>query len=37
LRDAPEHSFSAWTKYTLQDGPLKGLGFGLSGRYYTDQ
>jgi iron complex outermembrane receptor protein len=37
LQGVPEHAFSAWTKYTLQDGPLKGLGCGLGGRYYTDQ
>lgn len=33
----PEHSVSAWLKYTLQEGPLKGLGFGVGGRYYTEQ
>lgn len=37
LQGVPEHAFSAWTKYTLQHGPLKGLGFGLGGRYYTEQ
>jgi len=37
LQGVPEYTFSAWTKYTLQDGPLKGLGFGLGGRYYTEQ
>jgi iron complex outermembrane recepter protein len=37
LQGVPEYIFSAWTKYTLQQGPLKGLGFGLGGRYYTDQ
>jgi len=37
LAGVPEYTFSAWTKYTLQDGPLRGLGFGLGGRYYTEQ
>jgi iron complex outermembrane receptor protein len=37
LQGAPEHAFNVWTKYTLQNGPLKGLGFGLGGRYYTEQ
>jgi iron complex outermembrane receptor protein len=37
LAGVPEYAFSAWTKYTLQDGPLKGLGFGLGGRFYTEQ
>lgn len=35
LQGVPKFTFSAWTKYTLQDGLLKGLGFGLGGRYYT--
>jgi len=33
----PEHSVNAWLKYTIQEGPLKGLGFGVGGRYYTQQ
>lgn len=37
LAGVPEHAFSAWTKFTLQDGALKGLGFGIGGRYYTEQ
>lgn len=37
LQGVPAFTFSAWTKYTLQGGPLKGLGFGLGGRYYTEQ
>lgn len=37
LQGVAEHNFSAWMKYTLQYGKLKGLGFGLGGRYYTDQ
>lgn len=37
LPGVPEHAFSAWIKYTVQDGPLKGLGAGLGGRYFTEQ
>jgi iron complex outermembrane receptor protein len=37
LQGVPEYTFSAWTKYTLQDGPLKGVGVGLGGQYYTEQ
>lgn len=37
LAGVPEHAFSAWTKYTIQEGKLRGLGFGLGGRYYTAQ
>jgi iron complex outermembrane receptor protein len=37
LQGVPEFAFSAWTKYVLQDGLFRGLGFGLGGRYYTDQ
>lgn len=37
LAGVPEHSFSSWLSYTLQDGPLRGLGFGAGGRYYTEQ
>ncbi|MFZ5875588.1 MAG: TonB-dependent siderophore receptor [Nitrospirota bacterium] len=37
LWGVPEHSVNAWTKYTLQGGPLPGLGFGLGGRYYSEQ
>lgn len=37
LQGVPEHSFSAWLKYTLQEGPLRGLGVGVGGRYYTEQ
>lgn len=33
----PDHALSAWLKYTVQDGPLKGFGVGLGGRYYTSQ
>ncbi len=35
--DVPEHTFNLFTKYTLQDGPLKGLGFGVGYHYQTDQ
>ncbi|MEZ0388034.1 MAG: TonB-dependent siderophore receptor [Verrucomicrobium sp.] len=37
LPGVPKHSFSGWMKYTLQDGPLKGFGAGLGGRYLTRQ
>lgn len=33
----PLHTFNAWTKYTLQDGALRGLGFGLGATYYGAQ
>jgi len=29
LNNVPEHSFSLWTSYELQEGDLQGLGFGL--------
>lgn len=34
LINVPEHAASLWTKYELQSGNLKGLGFGL-GLYYV--
>lgn len=37
LQGVPEHAVNAWLKYTVQDGPLKGFGVGLGGRYYTSQ
>lgn len=37
LPGVPENAFNAWVKYTIQDGPLEGLGFGLGGRYYSSQ
>lgn len=37
LVGVPEQAVSAWLKYQLQDGPLKGFGVGLGGRYYTSQ
>ncbi len=33
---APEHSFSLWTTYRIQDGNLQGLGFGF-GLYYIGE
>ncbi|AFZ30782.1 TonB-dependent siderophore receptor [Gloeocapsa sp. PCC 7428] len=33
---APEHSFSLWTTYRIQDGDLQGLGFGV-GVYYLGE
>ncbi|MBH3340228.1 TonB-dependent siderophore receptor [Pseudomonas mendocina] len=32
----PEHLASLWTDYTLQSGPLAGLGFGVGARYTGD-
>lgn len=37
MAGVPLHTFSAWTKYTIQDGPLAGLGFGLGATYYSSQ
>ena len=37
LYGVPRHTISLWSKYTLQHGPLKGLGVGLGGRHYSDQ
>lgn len=37
LRNVPDHSITSWAKYTLQDGALQGLGFGLGARYYSSQ
>ncbi len=34
LNNVPEHKFNLWTTYTLQEGSLKGLGFGL-GVFYV--
>lgn len=33
----PYHGLSLWTKYTLQQGALKGLGAGCGFRYYSKQ
>lgn len=37
LAGVPEHSATAWVKYTLQDTVLRGLGIGLGGRWYSEQ
>jgi iron complex outermembrane recepter protein len=37
LRNVPDHSLTGWATYTLQDGTLEGLGFGLGGRWYSSQ
>ncbi|MBW4619173.1 MAG: TonB-dependent siderophore receptor [Cyanosarcina radialis HA8281-LM2] len=36
LFSAPEHSFNLWTTYRIQQGDLRGLGFGL-GFYYVGE
>ncbi|MGD2179871.1 TonB-dependent siderophore receptor [Lusitaniella coriacea] len=33
----PEHSLSLWTKYTIQEGSLEGLGFGLGLNYASQR
>ena len=35
--DVPEHTFNLFTKYTLQNGPLRGLGLGVGYHYQTRQ
>lgn len=35
--DVPEHTFNVFTKYTLQETALKGLGVGVGFRYLTKQ
>jgi iron complex outermembrane recepter protein len=37
LRGVPRNSASAWSRYTLRDGALRGLGFGAGGNYYSRQ
>lgn len=37
LLGVPEHMVNAWLKYTLQNGPLRGFGAGVGGRYLTSQ
>ncbi|MEL7316994.1 MAG: TonB-dependent receptor, partial [Cyanobacteria bacterium J06559_3] len=37
LTGIPEHSASLWTTYTLQQGNLAGLGFGLGFNYVGDR
>jgi len=36
IDNVPEHAASLWTTYTLQEGDLEGLGFGL-GLYYVGE
>ena len=36
-RGVAEHTWSLWTKYTVQDGLFHGLGAGLGYRYLTKQ
>jgi len=36
LSTQPEHKLSAFADYTIQSGPLGGLGFGVGGRYLSD-
>lgn len=36
LANVPENQFSLWTTYEIQQGDLKGLGFGL-GLFYVDR
>lgn len=35
--NAPRHSVSVWSRYEVQRGWARGLGFGAGVRYYTDQ
>jgi iron complex outermembrane recepter protein len=37
IAGVPLHTFSAWTKYTLQNGALRGVGFGLGATHYSAQ
>ena len=37
LLNVPTHSITTWAKYTLQEGPARGLGFGGGGRWYSSQ
>lgn len=37
LNNVPENSFSLWTSYELQEGDLRGLGFGLGLFYVGDR
>lgn len=37
LLGVPDHTVSAWLKYTVQNGWARGFGVGLGGRYYTRQ
>lgn len=37
IQGVPDHTASAWLKYTFQEGFLKGFGVGLGGRYVSSQ
>ena len=37
LVNVPEHNFNLWTKYTIQEGDLAGLGFGAGVFYVSDR
>ncbi|MFT3991133.1 MAG: TonB-dependent siderophore receptor [Luteolibacter sp.] len=37
LPGVPRNTLNAWVKYIIQDGPLKGFGAGLGGRYVSSQ
>ena len=37
LRGVPRNSASLWSRYSIQQGTLRGLGFGLGGNWYTHQ
>lgn len=37
MAGVPLHTFSAWTKYTVQGGALRGVGFGLGATHYSAQ
>lgn len=37
LWNAPRNAMNVWLRYEVQNGWAQGLGFGLGGRYYTDQ
>ncbi|MCF4167203.1 TonB-dependent siderophore receptor [Zavarzinia compransoris] len=37
VRNVPDHIFSAWAHYRVQDGMLAGLGFGAGVQHYTKQ
>ncbi len=37
LQMVPDWAFNGWMSYRIQEGALQGLGFGIGGRYLTDQ
>jgi iron complex outermembrane recepter protein len=37
LANVPDHQFSLWTTYEIQQGDLAGLGFGLGFLYLSDR